>query len=88
MVPDLRALETERTVAVASGVGSQKVRVALSFWQSLGLLTVIFGVLLGTAGIAALGFVAASDWSCRVGLTTKYCPPPPPAPPPRAEIPA
>jgi hypothetical protein len=89
VVADLRAVDAMRTVPVA--LRPERVRVKLSAWQSLGLIIVILGFLLGAAGVAALGFVAANDWSCRVGLTAKYCPlppPAPPAPPPRAEIPA
>ncbi len=88
VVADLRAVEAMRTVPMA--LHPERVRVKLSAWQSLGLIIVILGFLLGAAGVAALGFVAANDWSCRVGLTAKYCPLPPPAPavPPRAEIPA
>lgn len=80
-----------QAVATPSVIVPDKVRVSLSFWQSLGLLLVIVGILLGVAGLALSGLVAAHDWSCRTGTMKAYCPaqpPPPPAPPPRADIPA
>jgi hypothetical protein len=51
----------------------QKMRVTLSGSQSLGLFVVITAFLLGAAGVAAQGWVAAHDWSCRTGLIVKYC---------------
>ena len=70
---------------------AERLRLSLSFWQSLGVLLVILALTLGAAGIAAQGFVTAQEWGCRVGWSRAYCPPPPPpapAPPPRAEIPS
>jgi hypothetical protein len=71
-------------------VWPERVRVSLSFWQSLGLLLVILSLLAAAFGIAASGFVAAHDWGCRAGLVTRYCPAPPPGPkePVRPDIPA
>jgi hypothetical protein len=67
---------------------AERVRVKLSGWQSLGAILLTLGFILGAAGIAAQGFVAAHDWSCRTGLTSRWCPKPPPAPtlPVRPEI--
>ena len=69
---------------------NEKVRLRMSFWQSLALLVVIVGLLIGAAGIAISGLVAAHDWGCRTKLIDQYCPPPPPAPKPpaRVDIPA
>jgi hypothetical protein len=68
-----------------------RVRVSLSFWQSLGALLVVLAIMLGASGMAAYGLVAAHDWGCRIGVIKDYCPPPPAkpvAPPPRSDIPA
>lgn len=75
----------------AQVIRPDKVRIRLSFFQSLILLLALIGLLVAAAGIAAQGWVAAHSWSCRVGLTGSYCPPPPPpppAPPQRPDIPA
>jgi hypothetical protein len=77
--------------AYAQPVLADKMRISLSFWQSLGAILLVLGVLIAAAGVAASGFAEAHSWSCRIGLTKMYCPvppPPPPAPPPRADIPA
>ena len=79
-----------QTFAYAQPVLADKLRVSLSFWQSLGAILLLLGVLTAAAGVAASGFADAHAWSCRIGLTTKYCPVPP-APPPapvRPDIPA
>jgi hypothetical protein len=77
-------------IAPAVRAPSDKVRVSLSGWQSIGVFLLVIGLLLGASGLAAHGFVAAHAWGCRIGLVTQYCPPPPPAPvvPPRPDIPA
>jgi hypothetical protein len=69
---------------------SERVRVKLSFWQSLGALITVLGIAAGASGLAAYGFVAAHDWGCRAGLVESYCPKPapPPARPARPDIPA
>jgi len=72
-------------------VRPDKVRLSLSPLQSLGAILVVLGFLVGVAGVAASGFVAAHEWGCKAGMVKSYCPPPPPAPkepPPRADIPA
>jgi hypothetical protein len=76
---------------VPAAARTETVRVKLSIWQSFGLVVVILGFLVGAAGFAASGFVAAHDWGCKVGMLKSYCPPPPPpAPkaPARPDIPA
>ncbi|CAN0273779.1 unnamed protein product, partial [Phaeothamnion confervicola] len=89
LVAEAKPAEPPMTsVAVTRRTGADRIRVSLSGWQSLGLIVVLLALLLGAAGIGALGWVAAHDWSCRTGLTTTSCPKPPPAPPQRAEIPA
>jgi hypothetical protein len=72
-------------------VRPDKVRVSLSPLQSIAAVLVVLGFLIGVAGVAASGFVAAHEWGCKAGMVKSYCPPPPPAPkepPPRADIPA
>ena len=72
-------------------VRPDKVRLSLSPLQSIGAILVVLGFLVGVAGVAASGFVAAHEWGCKAGMVKSYCPPPPPAPkepPPRADIPA
>jgi hypothetical protein len=86
--------ETEPQFAAAAVVppfvASDRLRLSLSFWQSLGALIVVLGIAVGASGIAAYGLVAAHDWTCRIGLVKRYCPPPPPPPrqPTRPDIPA
>ena len=69
---------------------SERIRVSLSGWQSFGLIVAILCLLVGTASLAAQGWVATHAWGCRTGVVTQYCPPPPPAPtvPQRPDIPA
>ncbi len=68
----------------------EKLRLRMSFWQSLALAVVILALLIGAAGIAVSGLVAAHEWGCRTKLLQQYCPPPPPEPkaPARVDIPA
>jgi hypothetical protein len=71
---------------------TDRVRLSLSFWQSLGALIVVLAIAIGASGVAAYGWVVAHDWTCRIGLVKRYCPPKPAAPavrqPPRTDIPA
>jgi hypothetical protein len=71
-------------------VRPDKVRITLSPLQSIGAILVVLGFLVGVAGVAASGFVAAHEWGCKAGMVKSYCPPPPPAPkePARNDIPA
>jgi len=68
----------------------EKLRLRMSFWQTLGLAVVILALLVGATGIAVSGFVAVHEWGCRTKLLQQYCPPPPPEPKPpaRFDIPA
>ena len=74
------------TIDLAYRMSVEKIRLRMSLWQSLGLLIVILGLLVGAAGIAVSGLVAAHDWGCRTNLVKQYCPPPPPEPKPPARI--
>jgi hypothetical protein len=68
---------------------SERVRVKLSAWQSLGAFIMVFGIAAGATGLAASGLVAAHDWGCRTGLVQSYCPAPAARPAPRRpDIPA
>jgi hypothetical protein len=67
---------------------TERVRLSLSFWQSLGIILMLLSVLAGAWGIAALGLVTAHDWGCRIGVVNHYCPPSPVKPPVRSDIPA
>jgi hypothetical protein len=67
---------------------TERVRLSLSFWQSLGIILMLLSVLAGAWGIAALGLVTAHDWACRIGVVNHYCPPPAVKPPVRSDIPA
>lgn len=49
-------------------------RIALTGAQSLVISVAIIALLIGAFGMAANGWVAAHDWSCRLGLVN-YCPP-------------
>ena len=40
-------------------------------------LAAAFGFVIAAFGMAASGWTAAHNWSCRVGMTTSYCPTPP-----------
>jgi hypothetical protein len=50
-------------------------RLALTGIQSLVLAIVTFAFVIGALGMAANGWVTTHDWSCRVGLLVKSCPP-------------
>jgi hypothetical protein len=66
----------------------ERVRIKLSFWQSLGAFIAVLGIAVGASGLAAYGLVAAHDWGCRVGVVKDYCPSTPAARPVRPDIPA
>jgi hypothetical protein len=81
---------TVRTVEAPLHMPSDRLRIKLSFWQSLALIVVLVGFVIGALGVAASGLVAMHEWGCRSGWVTSYCPAPPPAPKPapRVDIPA
>jgi hypothetical protein len=69
----------------------ERVRVSLTGGQSFALVLLLLALLIGASGVAVSGWVAAHEWSCRVGLMTRYCPAPAleaPEPPKRSDIPA
>jgi hypothetical protein len=66
-----------------------RIRVSMTWWQSLGALIVVLCLMIGTLGIAAFGFIAVHAWGCRAGLIQSYCSAVPSArPPSRSDIPA
>ncbi len=69
---------------------SQRLRLRLSVWQSVGAVLVVVALLAAAASLATQGLIAAHEWSCRAGWAQAYCPKPPapPAPPPRMDLPA
>jgi len=88
---DTRSGDLSGVAAVPAGLYMpERLRLKLSFWQSLGALLAVLGIVAGASGLAASGFVAAHDWSCRAGWVDRYCPKAPsaPRPPARPDIPA
>jgi hypothetical protein len=78
-------------VAQTIRVQGDRLRLALTGGQSFALVLLLLALLIGASGVAVSGWVAAHEWSCRVGLTTRYCPaasPETPRPPMRSDIPA
>jgi hypothetical protein len=87
--PPSQAVEVSAPAAALHMIRApDRLRLRFSFWQSLGALIVVLGVVVGASGVAAFGVVAAHDWGCKIGLIQNYCPPPPPPPPPRPDIPS
>jgi hypothetical protein len=85
-----RVLDHHLPASAAVFRASERVRLKLSAWQSLGALISVLGITAGAAGLVASGFVAAHDWGCRAGLVRSYCPqaPAPRQTPTRPDIPA
>ena len=52
-------------------------RLTLTSVQSASFAIAIFAFVIAAFGMAASGWATAHDWTCRVGLATKYCPAPP-----------
>jgi hypothetical protein len=52
-------------------------RLSLTNLQSASAAIAIFAFVIAAVGMAASGWATAHDWTCRVGLATKYCPAPP-----------
>ncbi len=89
--PEVRPSDATQPVVYAAAGTRERVRLSLSFWQSLAVFFAILGLLVAAAGLAASGLVAVHSWACQTKVTDQYCPPPPPAPPAppvRPEIPA
>jgi hypothetical protein len=78
----------ELEAAISPIRGGDRIRVALSRWQSLGAVIVVLGIAVGATGVAAFGWVSAHDWACRTGVVTQFCPAMPATRTPRADIPA
>jgi hypothetical protein len=89
---ETRALEPRAAegARIASAIQTtDRLRLSLSRWQSLGAIIVVLWVMIGATGMAAYGLVVAHDWGCRIGLITNYCPASPMTKPPvRPDIPA
>lgn len=66
---------------------SDGMRLSLSTWQTLAAVVALVALVIGSAGVAAYGYVAMRDWSCRLDAKQSSCPPPPVVRP-RIEIPA
>jgi hypothetical protein len=77
-------------IMIPSALRPETMRLKLTGWQSLGLIVALLGFVIGAAGLAVSGLVAAHEWGCKAGVVQSYCPLPPPQPkaPPRPEIPA
>jgi hypothetical protein len=91
LTADEKSEDRTPIVAPAAAVrASDRVRVRLSFWQSLAALITVLSLAFGASGLAAYGFVAAHDWGCRTKLVESYCPqaPAPRPAPTRPDIPA
>jgi hypothetical protein len=85
--PDVAPAEYPTLIAPAIQAPPERVRIALSRWQSFGVVVAMLGFLAGASGVAAYGWVAAHEWGCRTGVVKTYCPPAP-VQVVRAEIPA
>ena len=53
---------------------TDRVRLSLSRWQSVGAVIVVLGVAIGAAGLAAYGWATAHEWGCRIGMIKNHCP--------------
>jgi hypothetical protein len=85
---DMAAEITDAYVAPSIQI-PDRIRVSMTFWQSLGAFIVVLCLMVGTLGVAAFGFIAAHDWGCRTGLIKVYCAPAPGSRPiARPDIPA
>lgn len=53
---------------------SDNVRLTLSRWQAFAVIVALLAFVTGAAGVAAYGYVAARDWSCRIDSKQSNCP--------------
>lgn len=68
---------------------SDRVRVTLTGWQAFAVVVALLAFVTGAAGVAAYGYVAVRDWSCRIDSKQGNCPVVPVAKPiARPDIPA
>jgi hypothetical protein len=90
LAPATDARQIAPTFDVTYRTPVERLRLRMSFWQSSALVLLILVLVVGAAGIAVSGLVAAHEWGCRTKLIQQYCPPPPPEPkaPARIDIPA
>jgi hypothetical protein len=84
------ASENSDTFVAPSIQIPDRMRIAMTGWQSLGVLLIVLCFMIGTMGVAAFGFIAAHDWGCRAGLIQSHCTAVPGVRPatPRSDIPA
>ena len=68
-------------------IRSERTRLTLSLWQTIGAVVVALAVVVGAIGMATYGYVAARDWGCKMSTTQDGCPALY-APPVRHDIPA
>ena len=66
---------------------SEQVHLRLSRWQALAVLVALVAFVTGAVGVAAYGYVAMRDWSCRIDSKQSNCPAVP-KPIARPDIPA
>ena len=86
---DAPTAEMADTAAAAYPVhASERMRLTLSRWQAFGAFLAVMGIIIGALGMAAYGFVAAHEWSCRTGLIQSHCSPADARPAQRSDIPA
>ena len=67
------ALAAAAPAPVVTTTVEQK-HLTLSGWQKLGAFIVILAVVIGAAGMATYGYVAAHDWGCKTGALQNGCP--------------
>src|SRR3954468_555690 len=79
---------TQASPAAATVIrGADQTRVTLSGWQMLAAMIVVLAIVIGAAGMATYGYVAARDWGCKTGAIHDGCPAREKAPP-RVDLPA
>jgi hypothetical protein len=84
---EVAAALAEATPAPAVTTTIEQKHLTLSRWQKFAAFIVVLGIVIGAAGIATYGYVAALDWGCKTGAFQKGCPATNAAPQ-RADIPA
>lgn len=53
---------------------SDNVRLTLSRWQAIAVVVALLAFVTGAAGVAAYGYIAMRDWSCRIDSKQSNCP--------------
>jgi hypothetical protein len=54
--------------------GGEQTRLMLSSWQTLAAVIVALAIVVGAAGVATYGYVAAREWGCKTGAIHDGCP--------------